>query len=205
MFGWRRGVLALGVVLALVPLSACHDEDRSAGAFSLDEMRALEEKAGRGDAESEYMLGIVQQQGLGVPVDMAKAVEWFKRAAEHGSGRAEMVLGWISEQGDGVPRNVNEAARWYQRAAVRGMTEAQFCLAELYRRGEGVKQDSVQALRWYMLADQGSPRIKEAGHEGRKLMETMSPVQIAEGQRLAALGPVQPADAAGDVGGTNPR
>ena len=38
----------------------------------------------KGDADAKYQLGVFFQMGRGVPKDHAKAIEWYKKAAEQG-------------------------------------------------------------------------------------------------------------------------
>jgi TPR repeat protein len=38
-------------------------------------------KAGKGDADAQYMLGMCYSDGKGVPKDKAEAVKWFRKAA----------------------------------------------------------------------------------------------------------------------------
>lgn len=52
----------------------------------------LQEKAESGDAEAQYELGNVFYFGKGVPVDLAKANEWYRKAADNGHRYAERAL-----------------------------------------------------------------------------------------------------------------
>lgn len=52
----------------------------------------LQERAERGDAEAQYELGNVFYFGKGVPVDLAKANEWYRKAADSGHRYAEEAL-----------------------------------------------------------------------------------------------------------------
>jgi hypothetical protein len=46
----------------------------------------------------------------------AKAVEWFKRAAEQGLVGSQTTLAMMYETGEGVAQDPHEARRWYHAA-----------------------------------------------------------------------------------------
>lgn len=52
----------------------------------------LQERAESGDADAQYELGNVFYFGKGVPVDLAKANEWYRKAADSGHRYAEEAL-----------------------------------------------------------------------------------------------------------------
>lgn len=52
----------------------------------------LHEKAASGDPEAQYELGNIYYFGKGVPVDMDKANEWYRKAADRGHRYAERAL-----------------------------------------------------------------------------------------------------------------
>lgn len=52
----------------------------------------LQERAEKGDAEAQYELGNVFYFGKGVPVDLAKANQWYRKAADSGHRYAEEAL-----------------------------------------------------------------------------------------------------------------
>ncbi len=67
--------------------------------------------AGRGDAEAQCILGNLYQLGLGVDVDEAEAIKWYKASAEQGYGVASSNLAGM------LP---DEASFWYQKAKEQG-------------------------------------------------------------------------------------
>jgi len=86
----------------------------------------------------------------------AKAVEWYRIAAEQGYADAQGNLGDMYESGRGVTKDDAEAARWYRKAAEQGNARAQCILGYKYENGLGVPQDYAEAVRWYRkAADQG--------------------------------------------------
>ena len=75
------------------------------------------------------------------------------------------------------------ALREWRPLAEHGDSTAQAALGLLYEKGRGVPQDYVQAQMWYNLA---AANGDEAGAKFRDdLARKMTPVQIAEAQKLA--------------------
>jgi TPR repeat protein len=86
------------------------------------------------------------------PKDSARAVYWYRLAAERGHDDAQYNLGFMHILGDGTEANVNEGLRWIHRAAMQGDWSARHLLADLYRNGYyGVPKSIEEAKRWEFL------------------------------------------------------
>ena len=73
----------------------------------------MEEK---NDPKSMALLAELYANGLGVPKDDAKAVEWYKRAADRGDREAMFQLGVFRFSGRGGQRVISiEAAKLFRR------------------------------------------------------------------------------------------
>ena len=59
-------------------------------------MKWLRRAAQNGLPEAEYELGFVYEDGNPVRRSFRKAVEWYRKAAEHGHATAERILGKLS-------------------------------------------------------------------------------------------------------------
>ena len=70
--------------------------------------------AEQGNAAAQYNLGLLYNNGLGVPQDYAEAMKWYRKSADQGNASAQHNLGLMYVEGKGVPRNYLEAARWYR-------------------------------------------------------------------------------------------
>ncbi len=115
--------------------------------------------------------------------DYATALTEFRPLAQQGHAEAQSYLGAMYSKGRGVPQDDAEAVRWYRRAAVQGNASAQFNLGFMYSKGRGVLRDYVQAHKWIILA---AAQGDEDARKARDILaEQMTPVQIAEAQRLA--------------------
>ena len=87
-----------------------------------------------------------------MPQDVAKAVAWYRKAAEQGFAKAQFNLAVRYTGGEGVPQDDGEAAAWYRRAAVQGFAKAQCNLGVMYLQGRGVPQDDAEAETWFRKA-----------------------------------------------------
>lgn len=143
----------------------------------------LRKSAEAGDASAQNRLGLLYDEGVGVPQDYRQAKEWFEKAAKQGHAGAQTNLGTLYLQGEGAPQSAQMALFWFSRAAEQGDVLAFAKLGWIYAQGRGMLQDFIQAHMWYNLsAAQGEQRAAEARDA---LAKQMTPAQIAEAQRLA--------------------
>jgi len=110
-------------------------------ATALREFRPL---ARQGNAVAQFLLGLMYDDGRGVPRDYAEAVRWYRMAAEQGNARAQFSLGSMYDHGEGLPRDHAEAIRWYRKAAEQGNADAQNSLGLGYEDGQGAPQDHAE-------------------------------------------------------------
>ena len=117
----------------------------------------LLKKAEFGNMLCQYNVGFCYETGRGVPSDINKAKEWYKKASEQFSDQAKKALQRLLSQGDLLedfiycPELVAKAEA--------GDPISQYKLAGFYDRGEGVVLDKKQAISWYRkAADQGNEK-----------------------------------------------
>ena len=67
---------------------------------------------------AECQTGYFYYEGLGVEKDLAKAVCWTRRAADHGDRDGQYNLAWFHEEAIGVERDMEQAILWYRKAAL---------------------------------------------------------------------------------------
>ena len=111
---------------------------------ALQELRPFAEQ---GSASAQYYLGVMHQNGLGVPQDHKEAVKWYQLAAEQGDASAQYNLGLMHHNGKGLPQDSKEAVKWWELAAEQGVARAQFNLGLMYVNGTGVLQDYKVAAK----------------------------------------------------------
>jgi TPR repeat protein len=124
----------------------------------------------RGDARAQLMIGSIYANGVGnlnenyeeaVPIDLAKAVGWYRKAASQGNAEAQFRLGFSYDIGKGIPEDHTEAVKWYRKGADQGNADAEHYLALSYECGCGIAMDKVLAVKWLRkAADQGDARAQ---------------------------------------------
>jgi len=116
--------------------------------------------AARGHIESEFNLGELYEEGLGVEQNKSTAVEFYLKAAKKGLARAQCNYGYFLF----TERNDYEGAMtWYQKAAAQGDAQAEHNIGALYFNGQGVERDEAKAREWWeRAAAHGHEVAKEA-------------------------------------------
>lgn len=107
------------------------------------------------DPKVQLAIGDKSRLGKGAPIDYAKAMYWYGRAARKGLAAAQNNLATMYEQGLGAPKNLPEAAKWFRLAALQGENHAQHSLGVMYRDGQGMKRNYGEALNWFKMAAAG--------------------------------------------------
>tara|TARA_B100000676_G_scaffold204817_1_gene201056 strand:+ start:1644 stop:2297 length:654 start_codon:yes stop_codon:yes gene_type:complete len=138
-----------------------------------------------GHVRSQFMLGTIYEQGLGLPSDLNAAAYWYEKAATGNNPSAQYNLGIFYQFGKGVPKSAEKAAAWLLRAANNGHGKAQNNLSTFYYTGVGVKKDLAEAWKWLSLA---ADQLKGAGRDivlkNRTAIEKdMSSGEVAEAKR----------------------
>ncbi len=111
--------------------------------------------------------------------------EWWP-LADMGDAGVQSILGFMYTKGHGVTQDYVQAMKWYRKAANQSDAFAQINVGSMYAKGQGVTQDYVQSYMWFHLAGLGKRRVNKKAAKNRKIVaKKMTPVQIAEAQRLA--------------------
>lgn len=144
-------------VFAVAPASGADFKAGVAAARAGDYTVAMREwrpLADGGNAEAQFNLGLLHENGLGVPIDKAEAARWFRRAAEQEDRLAQAYLAEMYGKGLGVPRDDAEALRWFRRAAEHGHAPSQHNVGLFYATGRGVEPNEVEAYAWLTVAQE---------------------------------------------------
>jgi TPR repeat protein len=112
-------------------------------------------RARQGDVESQYDLGNMYSEGIGVNADMSRAREWYGKAASQGYVKAQYKLGLNYYEADHSPKHLALAFTQFRKAAEKGYPPAQFHLGKMYASGEGVRRNYETALKWFSRAADG--------------------------------------------------
>ncbi len=90
-------------------------------ATALREFRPLAEQ---GVAEAQYSLGVLYDNGDGVPQDYGQSRHWWEKAATQGEAKVQYNLSVLYDSGDGVPQDLAQAHMWYNLGGASGDKEA---------------------------------------------------------------------------------
>jgi TPR repeat protein len=117
---------------------------------------ALRAAAEGGDPRAAYLLGQVEEYGLGGrPRRPAEAARWYGVAAEAGNPWAQFRLAQLHERGQGVARSPRRALELTAAAAGAGHARAAHNLGTAYLSGTGVPRDAAEGARWLNVAAEG--------------------------------------------------
>jgi TPR repeat protein len=148
---------------------------------------AWEPLASGGDAQAQYFLGHLYAKGEGVARDPARALHWFRAAAEQGEPYGQFALGHVYEHGLGVAPDLRAAVRWYRAAADQGNQAARNNLGLMFEQGRGVTRDYVRAYAWYTRAAEGPGLDPDrATLNQARLAAMLTPEERAAARRLLA-------------------
>ncbi|MBL9138687.1 MAG: sel1 repeat family protein, partial [Verrucomicrobiales bacterium] len=150
---------------------------------------ALQIAAKNGDAEAQLKLGRMYRDGTdGLEKDLAKACEWWLKAALQGNAAAQGQLGRAYMRGLGVSADSTEAVKWFREGARNGDPWAQLFLGDAYEFGHGpLKKDQQLAVTWWTKSMmKGIPRAQMLVGRAYALGEGVNQ-NLAESIRLTTL------------------
>jgi len=88
------------------------------------EVTIIQPLAERGFAFAQFNMGVLYDNGYGVPLDDLQAMEWYRKAAAQGLPQAQINLGIMYEEGEGGPADYVQAYFWYALADSQGDSQA---------------------------------------------------------------------------------
>lgn len=130
--------------------------------------KTLKQKEGY-DGESNYQLGMMYKEGLGVEKDTDLAISYFKKAANKGVPQANYELGQFYQKEN---ENV-EAFNCYLKAAQQKVPGAMLAVADFYNAGKGTERNRQQAIAWYIRCKNSHSSYSR---EAAKALERMGSV-----------------------------
>ena len=152
----RSNLTPLLVVLGLSCLSFEGEGQERVGDAKPDvtEVRA---KAEKGDAQAQFDLGFLYDEGKSVEQDSTEAAKWFREAASRGQKRAQFKLGFMYSTGRGVERNDVEAVKWLNLSAGQGYVYAAQLRDVLVQAmtSEEVTEAQRRAARFVLMRQNG--------------------------------------------------
>ncbi len=117
-----------------------------------------------GEAEAQYLVGVMYAHGRGYEPVCRQAARWYEKAARQDHAAANFTLGFLLYAGYGLDTDEclldaspERAAPWLKRAAELGMPRAQRIVGHMYATGEGLPLSTDLAIYWTSkAAKQGS-------------------------------------------------
>ena len=142
--------LALAALFSLWSISARAGLTEGVAAYQAGDLplayKEFRAGAEKGEADCQFNVGLMYEQGMGVAKDEKEAVVWYRKSAEQGNANAQFNLGVLYENGRGCAVDFAQANQWYRKASVQGDALAIGNLGMLYVRGDGVKANKIAGL-----------------------------------------------------------
>jgi TPR repeat protein len=117
-----------------------------------------EELANGGHVDSMVACGIILVEGLGIPSQEEKGIEWLQKAVARDSAQASYELGTVLYIGiDGIVEEDSKAAfEFFQKAAEQDHTAALYMMADCLVEGDGTEINVAKAVPlFYRAAEHG--------------------------------------------------
>lgn len=109
----------------------------------------LQEAAALGEAQAQFHLARLLEEGNGITQNERLALESYQRAADQGHLLALTFLGLCFQRGTGAEQDLKRGFECFAKAAKEGVPLAMGCLGECFIEGRGVEADSDQGIKWY--------------------------------------------------------
>lgn len=78
------------------------------------------ELAAQGDVDAKFNLGMMNETGWSIPVDLKNAVHWYREAAKDGHSEAQLRLGLLYYLGLGTTQSQLKGESWIRKSANQG-------------------------------------------------------------------------------------
>jgi len=162
-----------------------------------------------------YAQGMAAEHGIAnTPIDLAKAAEDYRKAADGGIAGAMTDLGRMLETGTGVPANPGEAIEWYKKAVALGNSDAMLALGKAALSGIGSDKDVERgSYALHLAAASGNvdamKLLADLLHAGNQIAPDREEslfwlIKVAEAGDEEAVGKVANAIRTGDGTRSNP-
>ena len=176
-------VVTAALVLAATPAFA--DVKAGVDAWSRGDFNAAVAEwrgpAVAGDADAQFNLAQAYKLGRGVPVDLAMAESWYRKAAVQGHAQAEDNLGLtLFQQG-----KKDEARPWLEKSVARDERRAELVLGTMLFNGDGATKDWPRA---YALVTRASQQgLPQASQTLTQMDGYVPPEQKQQGLQMAQV------------------
>ncbi len=157
---WSRAALA-GLLLLTTTVHGQTFEDGVAAFDAYEYERAaeiFETLAKQGHVLSQYNMGLLHENGFGVPKRDDLAFFWYRMAALNDNDDAKYNLAGLYFRGEGVAQSLEQATHWWTESANAGNPNAAYNLG-IILAGDGTDPEALKAsmIRLRQASDQGHP------------------------------------------------
>jgi cell division septation protein DedD len=134
-----------------------------------------------GDADAQFNLAQAYKLGRGVPIDLAMAESWYRKAAVQGHAQAEDNLGLtLFQEGKKA-----EALPWLEKSVARDERRAELVLGTMLFNGDGATKDWPRA---YALVTRASQQgLPQASQTLAQMDGYIPPEQKQQGLQMAGV------------------
>lgn len=145
------------VISSILITSRAEVYDPSSSVF-----RFQQQMAKRGNAESQFKLGLMYETGSGIEPSQTRAISWYIKAAEQNYKPASNRLTYLDIKKSGFNSNHKEWLQQLKSDARFNEGEALFLLGQMYSEGTGVHKSLTLALSHLRKAKGGNIPGSEA-------------------------------------------
>lgn len=141
--------------------------------------------AKEGHMDSQFNVGVMYEQGIGVAKNDKEAVVWYAKAAAQGSSAAQYNLGVLYENGHGTAVDFAKANDMYRKASAQGDALAVGNLGMLYIRGDGVKVNKVAGVALLLQSAMMDPSPENLAKKNISATQGLTSEMITEARALS--------------------
>jgi TPR repeat protein len=141
-----RHALALFVLFLMLAPAVAAEQAKAPPLTPEAFFAAVLANAENGQARAMLDVGSLYEQGLGVPRNFTRALEWYARAAYAGETEGWLRLGFCFEVGMGTAADMGKAVAYYEEAARAGSPAGEYKMASLYLLGRGLPKDEARGF-----------------------------------------------------------
>ena len=105
--------------------------------------------ANNGDFRSQYYIGYLYLNGLGVAQDLKLAIKYLQQSSDQEYDMAQSLMAFLYEKGEAIPKDMKKALSLYRKAAAQNNASANLNLGVMYYNGDHLPKDLAKALEHF--------------------------------------------------------
>lgn len=118
------------------------------------------QESARGNVAAMFCLAHAYEKGIGLDINMDKAISYFNKAASQGSGAAEYRIGRALERGDWGEQDIDKAMEYYIASMQHGCALAQTMLFDEENEEFVQRCDKSALILYYWRALHGDANVQ---------------------------------------------